>query len=345
MSRIDVKTDDVDATPVGAVQGLAAGAGSAWVSTAGETSADGLPETCGERLGGAAEPDVLIASDLPLQGEQGARPRAMADAIRLVLEQRDFRAGKFAVGYRSCDDSTAQTGGFDHRTCAANANAYARAKELVAVIGPFNSACAQVEIPILNRAPGGPLALISPSNTGPGLTRLAEPPPWGFRGEPDVYYPTGERNYVRLPALDDMDGAAHALLAKQLGLEERVRARRRDRLLAGPALRTRSATRRGRLGVDLAGSAAVPTRAAKTTPRSRTGSSARAPTAWCSAVDPYTGGDRLLMELRARLGSRFTIMAGFFFAADVPEVLELTGGGRPRAVRRPAPNCRPPRST
>ena len=182
MSRIDVTTDDVDATPVGAVQGLAAGAGSAWVSTAGETSADGLPETCGERLGGAAKPDVLIASDLPLQGDQGASARELADAIRLVLEQRDFRAGKFAVGYRSCDDSTAQKGFFDVRTCAANANAYARAKELVAVIGPYNSACAQIEIPILNRAPGGPLALISPSNTGPGLTRIRRAPALGLPG-------------------------------------------------------------------------------------------------------------------------------------------------------------------
>ena len=56
VSRIDVKTDDVDATPVGAVQGLAAGAGSAWVSTAGAASADGLPETCGERSSGSPSP-------------------------------------------------------------------------------------------------------------------------------------------------------------------------------------------------------------------------------------------------------------------------------------------------
>ena len=324
VSRIDVKTDDVDATPVGAVQGLAAGAGSAWVSTAGETSADGLPETCGERRGGAAEPDVLIASDLPLQGDQGAPARQLADAISLVLEQRDFRAGKFAVGYRSCDDSTAQTGFFDRRTCAANANAYARAKELVAVIGPFNSACAAIEIPILNRAPGGPLALISPSNTGPGLTRIAEPPPWGFRGEPDVYYPTGERNFVRLPALNDMDGAAHALLAKQLGLGSvfvlddgsdfwRF-------LLSDPF---RYAARR--LGLGLAGSAAFPPEAkdyeAIAERIERSGADGLV-----LGVDPYTGGDRLLVELRERLGSRFPIMAGFFFATDVPEMLELTGG-------------------
>ena len=108
----------------------------------------------------------MIVSDLPLQSVQaGAGTRAMADAIRLVLQRRDFRAGSHTVGYRSCDDSTAQTGDFENRRCAANANAYTHAERLVAVIGPYNSYCASVEIPILNRARGGPLAIISPSNT------------------------------------------------------------------------------------------------------------------------------------------------------------------------------------
>ena len=101
---------------------------------------------------------MLIASDLPLQGEDGPAPRAMADAIRAVLAEHGSRAGKYAVGYRSCDDSTEQAGTYEPRRCAANANAYAGAERLVAVIGPWNSGCAQVEIPILNRAPGGPLA-------------------------------------------------------------------------------------------------------------------------------------------------------------------------------------------
>jgi hypothetical protein len=184
VARIDVKANEVEATPVGAVQGLAAGEGSAWVSTAGATYADGLPQSCGPLLSGAARPDVLIASDLLLQGPLGDGPRDMAEAIGFVLGQHDFRAGKFSLGYRSCDDSNAQTGNFDRRTCAANANAYARAKQLVAVIGTYNSACAQVEIPILNRALGGPLAMISPSNTYAGLTRPGLPPPWATAGSP-----------------------------------------------------------------------------------------------------------------------------------------------------------------
>ena len=68
---------------------------------------------------------------------------------------------------------------------------------------------------------GGPLAIVSPSTTSPNLTRggeLALPPPFGFRGEPDVYYPTGERNLLRLAARGDLKGVALAQPARDLGL-------------------------------------------------------------------------------------------------------------------------------
>ena len=194
VSRIDPRTNAITAkVDVGAAQALAAGAGSAWVSLAEGARAGVLPaSTCGEVVSGGGKPDVMIVSDLPLQGPEAADPRAMADAIRLVLRDHGFRAGKFGVGYRSCDNSTAQTGGFEARKCAANANAYAQADQLVAVIGPVDSPCAQVEIPILNRAARGPLAIISPSNTYPNLTRggrLALPPPFGPQGRPGGVLP------------------------------------------------------------------------------------------------------------------------------------------------------------
>ncbi|MET0762716.1 MAG: protein kinase [Thermoleophilaceae bacterium] len=322
VARIDVRTNDVEAAPVGAVQGLAAGEGSAWVSTAGSTLADGLPQTCGQLLSGADRPDVLIASDLLLQGPFGAGPRDMADAIEFVLEQHEYRAGRYSLGFRSCDDSNAQTGNFDRRTCAANANAYARAEKVVAVIGTYNSACAQVEIPILNRAPGGPLAMISPANTYAGLTRHGSAPPWGFRGEPDVYYPTGTRNYARVLPPDDMHGAAHALLAKDLELRSvfllQDDAGTWKDLLIDPF---RYAAQR--LDVPIAGSAAFDPEAERFDELAD-----RVARSGADGVvlggDPYVGGDRLLKALRARLGTRVTIMAGFYYAF-VPEVLRRAG--------------------
>ena len=97
----------------------------------------------------------LIASDLPLQGAGRAQTTEMVQAIKFALKQRNFKAGSHNIGYQSCDESTAQTGDFDVRRCAANAYAYAHVKPLVAVIGPWSSFCAQIEfLPASLGAPG-----------------------------------------------------------------------------------------------------------------------------------------------------------------------------------------------
>jgi branched-chain amino acid transport system substrate-binding protein len=247
----------------------------------------------------------------------------MADAIRFVLRRHDFRAGAHTVGYRSCDDSTAQTGDFENRLCAANANAYARAERLVAVIGPYNSYCASIEIPILNRAPGGPLAMVSPSNTYPGLTRR-----WpgldfgGYRGEPDVYYPTGVRHYFRLRPGDHMQGAAHAVLAKRLGLASVYVLDDGTGFWKG-LLSEPFRNAAAKLGVRIAGSATF-------NPASKSYDALARKVARSGAQgvvvggDPFDGGDRLVKALRGRLGERYTIMGGFLFAF-APDVLKRAG--------------------
>jgi ABC-type branched-subunit amino acid transport system substrate-binding protein/predicted Ser/Thr protein kinase len=326
LSRIDPRTNAVKKIPIGAAQALAAGAGAAWVSTAGGTGTGELPDSvCGELASGVDKPDVVIASDLPLQGSAGAGTRAMADAIRFVLRRDGHRAGEHSVGYRSCDDSTAQTGDVENRRCAANANAYARAQRLVAVIGPYNSNCAEVQIPILNRAPGGPLAMISPSNTWAGLTRGGPGlKAGGYRGAPDVYYPTGVRNYFRLRPVDDLQGAAHAVLARQLGLSGVYvlddGSDFSEGLVSDPF---RSAA--GKLGVRVAGSARFDPQAkgyaALADRVARSGAQGVV-----LGADPYDGGDRVVKALRARLGQRVTIMGGFLFAF-APDVLGQVGRG------------------
>jgi ABC-type branched-subunit amino acid transport system substrate-binding protein/predicted Ser/Thr protein kinase len=321
VSRIDVKTREVESSSVRAVQSLAAGEGSAWVSSAAATSAYGLPQTCGEVLSGPGKPDVLIASDLPLRaGETGPAPRAMADAIENVLERHDFRAGRFSVGYRSCDDSNAQTGFFDQRICASNANAYADARKLVAVIGTYNSDCAEIEVPILNSAPG-PLAMISPANTGPGLTRRGfERPPWGYKGQPGIYYPTGTRNFVRLPPLDGDQGPAYALLAKQLGLRS-VYVLDGSELHRGILIRPfRYAARK--LGIRVAGATVVEQEAKDydglAQQIARSGAQGVV-----LGVDPDPARP-IIRAIRARLGARFPIMASNYFVY-VRDVLKFIG--------------------
>ena len=70
---------------------------------------------------------MIVASDMPLQGPEAAEPRAVANAVRYVIQDHGFRAGDHVVGYQSCDDSTAQTGNTEQRRCAANAQAFAAA--------------------------------------------------------------------------------------------------------------------------------------------------------------------------------------------------------------------------
>jgi branched-chain amino acid transport system substrate-binding protein len=323
VSRIDPRTNEVTATSVGAVQGLAAGAGSVWAPTAGAATAGAFPEPgCREPASRVSDPDVVIAADLPLQGEQAPLSRSMAGAMEFVLGRNGFRAGRHTVGFRLCDDSTAQVGVFDRRRCAANAQAYSRVDRLVAVIGPLNSDCARIEIPILNRAPGGPVAMISPSNTDPGLTRTGQPPPWGYRDEPDVFYPTGERHYVRVVPPDDTHGPAQALLARQLGLGSVYVLYDSTTFwkgyLADPF---RYAARR--IGVDVAGFEGVD-------PEDLDADAIAERVAHSGAdgvllgLDPYVGGDTIVKELRARLGRRATLMGGFYFAF-APDMFELIG--------------------
>jgi branched-chain amino acid transport system substrate-binding protein len=210
--RVDPETSRVTArirlpgTPLS----VAAADDTVMVSIAGAPEGETLPASgCGRVFSGSGRPDVLIASDLPLQ--IGDVLRLTVDAIRFVLQKHEFRAGDHTVGYQSCDNSTAQTG-TDYIKCASNAKAYAATARVVGVIGPWSSDCAHAQIPIANRA-DGPLAMVSPSNTHPGLTHAAV---GASDDEPETYYPTGVRNYARVIAPEDFNAAAAAKLARDL---------------------------------------------------------------------------------------------------------------------------------
>jgi branched-chain amino acid transport system substrate-binding protein len=245
----------------------------------------------------------------------------MAGAIRHVIERRGFKAGDYTVGYQSCDVSTPQSGSFEFRKCAANASAYARAKQLVAVIGPWSSFCGQVQIPITNRAPGGPLAMVSAISTHPGLTRggpLAQEGRVG-RGEPAVYYPTGERSFVRLMAREDLQGVANAMLAKELGL-------RRVHVLQDPGYKVEQSdpfrrTAR-RLGIQIAGVANFSDGSNHDRLAERVARSG-AQGVFIAGLGSV-GGGKAVIALRERLGSRIKIMAADPFLA-IADVLAFAG--------------------
>jgi len=187
-------------------------AGTGGVFNSGPQAATPLPSAaCGPVFyKGKGKPQFLIASDLPLQGAGRAQNIDMEKAIQYVLDKKfHFKAGKYTVGYQGCDDSTAETGGWDAGKCTSNGRAYASDTSVMGVLGTFNSGCAKLIVPLANRAPGGPLGMLSVANTNVGLTHTA---PWTSPGEPGIYYPTGKRNYVRVAASDDYQGPAAATL-------------------------------------------------------------------------------------------------------------------------------------
>ena len=157
--------------------------------------------------------DLFIASDLPMQGGSADQSKSTNNAIKLLLKQMDNTAGEFSVGFREYDNSTAAKGSWDDAQCAKNAQAHVAAKDEVAVMGTYNSGCAKIIVPVLNQDPEGPMVMVSNANTNPGLTKAWDP------GEPEKYYPTGERNYFRVVTTDDNQGNAAAEFAKSIGVK------------------------------------------------------------------------------------------------------------------------------
>jgi hypothetical protein len=139
----------------------------------------------------------------------------MNDAIIQELEDEGWKAGDTNVAFQACDDSIESTGEWDEQTCRDNATAYGENSDVIGVLGTYNSGCAAEIIPILNEAPDGGVAMVSPGNTLVCLTEasaICEP------DEPGVYYPSGTRNYARVVPNDAFQGAGLATFVQRQGV-------------------------------------------------------------------------------------------------------------------------------
>lgn len=165
----------------------------------------------GEGAEGGGGGTVNVYSSLPLQGASRPQTTAMVDGIKLALEEAGGKAGDLTVKYTSLDDSTAQAGTWTPEATSANARKVAQDESAIAYIGEFNSGASAISIPILNEVP---IAQVSPANTAVGLT---SDEPGADKGEPDKYYPTGERHYLRIVPKDTIQGAALATVMKKDG--------------------------------------------------------------------------------------------------------------------------------
>lgn len=197
---------------------------------------------------GDGNPDYIVASDFPLQGSSRTQTVQINDAIRFELKKRSFKAGKYKIGFQACDDATAQAGKWDSGKASQNANAYAANDKVIGVIGTFNSGAAAIEIPVLNQAPNGGIAMISPANTYVCLTQGG---PGCDKTEPDKYYPAGTRNYARVVANDAYQGAAVAEFAQSKGVKKVYVLNDKEAYGLGVATNFRNAATS--LGIEIAG--------------------------------------------------------------------------------------------
>ncbi len=161
--------------------------------------------------GGGGSNTIDIYSSLPLQGASSAQTDPLVNGIKLALSLANNKAGPFTVNYQSLDDSTAAAGKWDAPTTAANARKAATDPKAVYYIGEFNSGASEVSIPILNQAG---IPQVSPANTYVGLTTNL---PGSAPGEPQKYYPTGKRTYLRIVPIDDIQAAADLIALKNAG--------------------------------------------------------------------------------------------------------------------------------
>jgi branched-chain amino acid transport system substrate-binding protein len=184
---------------------------------------------------------VRIVSSLTRSGSSVGQSDSIVNAIRMRLDDAGNRVGGVPIVYEDLDGGSEETGSWDAAREEANARYAAAQADVLAYIGTLDTDAAPYSIPITNAA--GPLLMISPCNTYPGLTKPFE------AGEPGKHYPTGRRNYLRTALSDDLQGVFAAHWAAELGIGRAFVLHDSEPCGRGVALPFADACRR--LGVEL----------------------------------------------------------------------------------------------
>lgn len=163
--------------------------------------------------GRSSDPNVVrIYASVPRHDYE-----SIVHGIQMAVDEANGQAGGFRVEFVPLDDAIniAKEGESENWKWQpdvelANARRAVEDPDAMVYIGTYNSGAAKISIPVLNRVS---MPMISPGNTYPGLTK----PGTGSAGEPYIYYPLGIRNYFRVVPADDLQGAAAAAYAREIG--------------------------------------------------------------------------------------------------------------------------------
>ncbi len=162
----------------------------------------------GDRIDGTT---LTIYSSQPLLGASGVQGRSIVNGERLALSRIHGRIGHYRIALVSLDDATVESRGWDPGQTSFNARRAAADPNAIGYIGELDSGASAISIPVLNRAG---LPQISAASTAVGLTSTA---PGASPGEPQKYYPTGVRTFVRPIPNDSVQAVAQALLQHEEG--------------------------------------------------------------------------------------------------------------------------------
>lgn len=149
---------------------------------------------------GDQAPSIAIASDLPLSGDVALDVMPMRGAIDLAINDHGPVHG-FKVVHQPFDDSL--IGQWHPFRGEQNVRMMVSRPQILALVGPYTSPVAQLEIPVANEAG---LVMISPSNSADCLTVLAGPATCTRRTSPI-------NNYFRIAASDSAQASAAARFA------------------------------------------------------------------------------------------------------------------------------------
>jgi branched-chain amino acid transport system substrate-binding protein len=184
--------------------GLAALAAAA-AALAGCGSVVSAQETTGNQL--------TIYSSLPLEGPNAAIGREIEGGEKLALAQSGGRVGSFHVAYVSLDDVNPLSGQTSPGESSTAAKQAAQDTSTIAYLGDFGSSATAVTLPLINEAG---ILQVSPASPYVGLTSSED----AGQDEPDRFYPSGKRTFVRLQGGDPVQAGAQAQLMQMLAVQK-----------------------------------------------------------------------------------------------------------------------------
>lgn len=183
---------------------------------------------------------LTVYSSLPMRGPYADVARDLVLAEKLALREAGGRAGDFTVAYVALDSADPETQRWSPARVASNARVAVQDRQTIAYLGELETGASAISVPILNE---GGILQVSPRDTFGGLTAR------GGRGEPDKYYPSGRRTFVRMVPGDEEQARELVAAMRRQGVRRILIAD--DRELAGSSLADRLARLAAGAGIEV----------------------------------------------------------------------------------------------